>query len=286
MEILSKIRNRALFCNFIENFDDSYFPKFRDINKYCGLYKVDVYNVKPSVGNMHEDVYSGISECEFEAYSIAYSEFFERKAVSLSGIGYSNGCAAQPVYSCRRASLKIAAERGYNESLERHGFYSWFNNKTILHCRIEGSKHLNSIGNILKEKRSLGQSRIMTNKPGYLIISYIELDSGVIFGTAFDTSLKKSQLRSESELLRNCLSFVSSNKAGSNISKNDQDIFLVATRGQKFIERLRTSGYSPIIFPTNRKTHELYHHDKENIVVVRSVIDDTRFCKQTLLDYS
>lgn len=283
MGILSTIKNRVLLENFVDRFPASRLPIYRDLNSYGELYKVDVYDKKPEYGFMHESVCSGISTCEFEAYQIALSEYFERKAINYNNLKYSNGCAAQPIYFSRNRSLKVATQRGRNEAFERFAFYKWFEDPTIKHNWIKHSNLLSRVSSLVRFKRSIGQIKIHIDYRGFLILSYIELGNGLLFGVALDQQLAKAQLRSESELFRNSISFINSNNKKS-ISQSDLRIKEIARHGKRFLNRIETPGSRQVKFPSTGKIYELKHEWPENIIVIRFTFEDTIYDKRALRD--
>ena len=284
MGVLSTIKNRASFNYFASLFHDSELPLHREVNQYKGIYKVDLFDKRQPFGNMHESIYSGISVCKYEASIIALCEFFERCAVQDSGVGYSNGCAAHPVYLSKKISLKVASRRAFNEAAERFAFYNWFVDHSVAHSWLCMSGSLKKISELVREKKSIGQIKISVKYSGYLVVSYIELKGGLLFGTAMDQNLSIARNRSESELLRNSLSYLNSSNEHLR-SRLDEEIFMVAANGKNFIRRIFNPGEAHIKIPLPRETYELEHKSKEKVVVVRSIIGDKKYSKSTLCDY-
>ena len=256
---------------------------YKDFNLYNGIYKVDVYDNQPLVGNLHDGVSSGISMCQFLAALVAYVEYFERKAVMSSGILYSNGCPAQPILFNKEKAYSVACRRAYNESVERYSLHEWFFDHSIRHTHLPEDSFLQSVAGLVQNKKGLGQIRIDLCGTKNFILSYIKLEKGLIFGTAVDDNIENAKKRSISELLRNSLSFLKSIHE-KHISRPDYEILSLGIQGNMLIDRINHTGQNKLYIPKPQLTHEIQHEHQDKVVVVRSIISDKRYSKQQLCD--
>ena len=274
------LKNKLTLAKVLRSLDES-LPRKIEISKFGEFYKCYAYDSEKIAGSMSPSVHAGSSKVKEIAILKALSEYYERKAVYASDFKYTNGAAAQPVLFSRSKALKIAKKRSFMDALERYAFYRWFDNYNIQHQMIaQKSITLAELSNKLGAFRS-GCFRISLEDDAHLIVSFLDLKNGVIFGLACDSSRLLAFERSLSELIENAMCFKAMNR--NNINEQESEILNLAYNGKKFLRRVYdTLGREPVPKARIIKSEELKYEFSKEIAVYRTIIEKRIYSKSQL----